>query len=168
MNNTRAIDALRQIMRDRDGTAPRRRVEAAEHLLDYECPKEVVVECKEFLTSIFEDGEQSVDIRLDALKLLRKAEARKVVPPKVAIRDIEPNLVQRCRMIETLERKSALIAAGVFPLPEGWDDDLNSPDYMPMLKTMRKVSEPDSRDIGEVMRDAREARMRKVKAADAE
>ena len=91
-----------------------------------------------------------------------------MVPPKVAIRDIEPNLVQRCRMIETLERKSALIAAGVFPLPEGWDDDLNSPDYMPMLKTMRKVSEPDSRDIGEVMRDAREARMRKVKAADAE
>jgi hypothetical protein len=80
MTNTRAIDALRLIMLDHDGTAPRRRVEAAEHLLDYECPEEVVVECKEFLTSVFEDSEQHVDIRLDALKLARKFEAAKVAP----------------------------------------------------------------------------------------
>jgi hypothetical protein len=80
MTNTRAINALRRIMLDADGTSPRRRVEAAEHLLDYECPEEVRVECKEFLTSVFEDDEQQVDIRLDALKLARKFEAAKVTP----------------------------------------------------------------------------------------
>jgi hypothetical protein len=73
MTNTRAINALRRIMLDADGVSPRRRIEAAEHLLDYECPEEVRVECKEFLTSIFDDDEQQVDIRLDALKLARKS-----------------------------------------------------------------------------------------------
>ena len=63
--------------------SPRRRVEAAEHLLDYECPEEVRIECKEFLTSIFEDSEQHVDIRLDALKLMRKFEAAKITPRTV-------------------------------------------------------------------------------------
>jgi hypothetical protein len=81
--NTRAIDALRKIMLDFEGVSPRRRVEAAEHLLDYECPEEVRVECKEFLTSVFEDDEQNVDIRLDALKLARKFEAPKVTPKTV-------------------------------------------------------------------------------------
>ena len=60
---------------DSETVSTRRRIEAAEHLLDYECPEKVRVECKEFLTSIFEDGELQVDIRLDALKLSRKFEA---------------------------------------------------------------------------------------------
>jgi hypothetical protein len=73
---TRAINALLEIMHDDSETmSARRRVEAAEHLLDYECPEGVVVECKEFLTSVFEDADMHVDIRLDALKLARKFEA---------------------------------------------------------------------------------------------
>jgi hypothetical protein len=81
---TRAINALLEIMHDNSETmSSRRRIEAAEHLLDYECPEEVRVECKEFLTSVFEDSEQHVDIRLDVLKLARKFEAAKVTPRSI-------------------------------------------------------------------------------------
>jgi hypothetical protein len=161
-SNTRAINALREIMAD-ETAPPRRRIEAAEGLLDYEAPSEVVEEAKAFLTTVFEDSEMAVEIRLDAVTLMRKVEARKVVPARVAVRD-EPGRVEHCRLIETLRRKSELIAAGVFPLPEGWDDDLNSPDYVPTPETLHAIAEPDNRNIAEVLRDARLRHTRKVDA----
>ena len=127
--NTRAIDAL-QIMRDHDGTAPRRRVEAAEHLLDYECPEEVVIECKEFLTSVFEDGEQNVDIRLDALKLARKFEAAKVTPRTVRTSQREEgDRREAWRRYEISQRHWKLSLAIRDTPPKGWADDLYADTY---------------------------------------
>ena len=132
--NTRAINALLEIMYDDSETmSPRRRVEAAEHLLDYECPEEVRVECKEFLTSIFEDSEQHVDIRLDALKLMRKFEAAKVTPRTVRTnqRGSERDRREAWRNYEIDQRHWKLSLAIMDTPPPGWADDLCSDDYVP-------------------------------------
>jgi hypothetical protein len=130
MTNTRAINALPRIMLDHDGTAPRRRVEAAEHLLDYECPEEVRVERKEFLTSIFEDNEQHVDIRLDALKLMRKFEAPKVTPKTIRATRSEGDRREAWRNYEINQRHWKLSLAIRNTPPKGWADDLYSADYV--------------------------------------
>ena len=120
-STTRAIAALIEIMSDQDAPL-RRRIDATEGLLDYEAPAEAVEAAKVFLTSVFEDRHQHVDDRLDALKLMRRAEAAKIV--RRPVRELTRDRVEHCRLMETLHRKAALIDAGVWPLPEGWDADL--------------------------------------------
>jgi hypothetical protein len=128
---TRAINALLQIMHDDSETmSARRRIEAAEHLLDYECPEEVRVECKEFLTSIFEDNEQHVDIRLDALKLARKFEAAKITPRTVRTRGEETDRREKWRRYEIAQRHWKLSLAIMDTPPKGWADDLYSDAYV--------------------------------------
>jgi hypothetical protein len=126
---SRAIAALVQIMRDHEAMLPRRRVEACEHLLDYECPLEVIEKAKAVLMSIVEDGETLVDIKLDALKLLRRVECRRVVLGR-AVREAD---VETSRAFEILQRRKALVKAGIFPYPEGYADDLQGSDYVPTL-----------------------------------
>jgi hypothetical protein len=60
--------------------------------------------------------------------------------------------------METLERKSALVDAGVWPLPEGWDADLRAADCVPVPTPDEAESE---QDIGVALRNARLAHMRK-------
>jgi hypothetical protein len=160
-NNTRAVAALRQIMLDASETMPiRRRIEAAEQLLDYDAPPEIVEEAKAFLTSVTEAEETLVDFRLDALKLLRKAEARKVVPARAAVRD-DPRRIELCRALEIARRRAALVEAGAFPFPPGYADDLTGPGYVPMPTDDDPKPE---QDIAEALRKSRLAHMRKVSA----
>jgi hypothetical protein len=127
---TRAINALLEIMHDDSETmSARRRVEAAEHLLDYECPEGVVVECKEFLTSVFEDADMHVDIRLDALKLARKFEAAKVTPRTIRAARQDGDRREACRRYEISQRHWKLSLAIMDPPPKGWADDLYSDTY---------------------------------------
>ena len=128
MTNTRAINTLLALMRDRE-TSPRRKVEAAEHLLDYECSEEVVVECKEFLSSVFEDGEQQVDIRLDALKVARKFEAARVTPRTIRTARQDGDRREAWRRYEISQRHWKLSLAIHDVPPKGWADDLYSDDY---------------------------------------
>ena len=126
---TRAIVALLQIMSDTEDAPLRRRIQATEALLAYEAPQEAVDQAKAFLTSVFEDAEQSVDDRLDALKLMRKAEARKTVPTVTA----ENARVNRelWRDLEMGFRRVAMIKAGVWEdHPKDWAADLLSDDYI--------------------------------------
>ena len=143
---------------DAETTPLRRRIEAAEQLLDYEAPPEIVEEAKAFLTEIAERKETHVDLKLDALKLLRKVEARKVVPPKATVRD-DPQRIERCRNLDILKRRSALVEAGVFPFPAGYADDLTGPDYVP-LPTDDDAEPP--KDLAEALRNARLAHVRKI------
>lgn len=124
---TRAIAALLDIMTDT--AAPvRRRVEACEGLLAYEAPEEAVEKAKDFLASIFEDANQHIDDRLDALKLMRKAEARRISQPTVTAADDRANR-ETWRRLEAARRRMALIEAGMWPPPKGWADDLMSENY---------------------------------------
>jgi hypothetical protein len=64
--------------------------------------------------------------------------------------------------MEIWQRKKALLDAGVTSLPDGWDADLHSPDYVPTPEILRAVLEPDTRGLAEALRKARLAHMRKV------
>ena len=119
-STSRAIAALVEIMRNNETMLPRRRIEACEHLLDYECPLEVIDQAKAVLMSIVEDSEMLVDIKLDALKLLRRVEARKVSPGR-AVRETD---IEIRRALEIVRRRGALVKAGIFPYPDGYADDL--------------------------------------------
>ena len=151
-STNRAITALVEIMRNNEAMLPRRRIQACEHLLDYEWPREVIEEAKAVLMSIVEDGETPVDFKLDALKLLRRVEARKIVPGR-AVREVD---IEIGRAVEILRRRTALLRAGVLSRPPGYADDLYSPDYVPM-PTEDDGTEP-VQDIGVALRNARLAR----------
>jgi hypothetical protein len=150
-STTRAIAALIDIMSDPEAPL-RRRIEATAGLLDYEATAEAVEVAKVFLTSIFEDREQHVDDRLDALKLMRRAESAKIV--RRPVREVPRERVEHFRWMETMHRKAALIDAGVWPLPEGWDADLESADYVPV-----SGDEPEpEQDLAAALRNARAKR----------
>ena len=126
---TRAIVALLEIM---SGThAPlRRRIEAIELLLAYDAPPEAVDQAKTFLMAIFEDAAQHVDDRLDALRLMRKAEAPKITAPTVATEDARANR-ELWRKLEIGHRREKLFKAGLWgDHPKNWADDLLSENYV--------------------------------------
>ena len=63
--------------------ATRRRIEAAEAVLGYEAPTDAVGRAREYLMSIFENREEEIGNRMDALKLSRKFEAKRIAPQTV-------------------------------------------------------------------------------------
>jgi hypothetical protein len=123
---SRAITALVEIMRTTE--APRRRIEACEHLLDYECPVPVIDAAKATLLAIVEDSETLVDVKLDALKLLRRVEARKVSPGRAT----HQGKIEIKRALEILRRRNALLRAGIIDRPPDYADDLMADDYVPL------------------------------------
>ena len=126
---TRAIVALLQIISDTEDAPLRRRIQATEALLAYEAPQEAVDQAKAFLTSVFEDAEQRVDDRLDALKLMRKAEAPKITALTTA-EDARANR-ELWRKLEIGHRRAELFKAGLWEdHPKDWADDLLSEDYV--------------------------------------
>jgi hypothetical protein len=154
-NNTRAIAALIEIMGN-EVASMRRRIEAAGALLSYEAPEEVVEQTKQFLAAVFEDREQvALDDRLDASRLMRKAEARKIT--QQTIRTVAPDKDREMRReVEIAERRLRLVEAGLWETASpDWADDLLSSDYEPRdwrslldesarLAHMRKVSAKNS------------------------
>ena len=125
---TRAIVALVEIMSDTDAPL-RRRIEATEVLLAYEAPQEAVDQAKAFLTSVFEDAEQRVDDRLDALNLMRRAEARKTAPT-ITAENARKNR-ELWRQLEIGRRREAMFKAGLWEdAPKDWCADLLSDDYV--------------------------------------
>ena len=126
---TRAIAALLEIMSHVDAPS-RRRIEATELLLAYEAPPEAVDQAKAFLTSVFEDAVQYVDDRLDALRLMRKAEAPKITAPTVTAENARANR-ELWRQLEIGMRRGAMMKAGVWgDHPKDWADDLLSDNYV--------------------------------------
>ena len=108
----------------------RRRIEAAEAVLTFESPPDVADDARGFLAEIFEDSDRHVDLRLDALKVMRKAEARRVTQPILSPGEAHRNReAWRKRAID--ERRKELIEAGLWPAPDDWADDLKSPDWVP-------------------------------------
>ena len=87
-------------------------------------------QAKAFLTSIFGDPEQRVEDWLDALKLMRKLEARKITAPTVTAEDARANR-ELWRQLEIGMRRGAMMKAGVWgDHPKDWADDLLSDNYV--------------------------------------
>jgi hypothetical protein len=128
-NNTRAIDALLEIMSNEEMSV-RRRIEAAEQLLAFEAPPEIVEKAKTFLAAVFENSEEGVADRLDALKLIRKFEAAKVTPRTVRTKREETDRREAWRRYEIAQRHWKLSLAIRNTPPKGWADDLYSDEYV--------------------------------------
>jgi hypothetical protein len=129
--NTRTIDALLEIMADADmGT--RRRIEAAEAILGYEAPTDTVSRTREFLISVFENKEETISDRMDAMKISQKFGAKKIAPQTVHLtRHEEADRKEAWREHEISQLKMKIILATMDHPPKGWDDHLRSPDYLP-------------------------------------
>ena len=125
---TRAIMALVEIISDEEIWIGRR-IEATEGLLAYEAPLEVVEAAKEFLTSIFEDSSIDLELRLGALKLMRRAEAKKVIQATATASD-EHARREVWRRVMIANRRVRLVRAGLWPAPNGWSDDLRGDGFV--------------------------------------
>ena len=129
--NTRTIDTLLGIMADPD-LFTRRRVEAAEAILGFESPADAVARAREFLARVFENCDEEIGDRMDALQIARKFEAKKIAPQTVHMtRRDEADRREAWRAYEILRRKIDLVKATRQQPPPGWADDLRSPDYLP-------------------------------------
>ena len=119
-----ALAALLQIMTSTE-VAEAKCVEAAKAIIEYEAPQGVYDLTHRYLIGVAEDEEQSTDLRLEALKLLRKVEARRVTPPPAA------SLVASKETAERLGRarlRLDLVAKGAWPTSEaGWTEGAESP-----------------------------------------
>jgi hypothetical protein len=73
-----AIEALVTIMQDIK-VSMRRRVQAAEGLLQYKTPEDIANQAKLFLASVFMDPDQDIDHRLAATSALRRSEDPRVM-----------------------------------------------------------------------------------------
>nr|WP_278437150.1 hypothetical protein [Brucella anthropi] len=93
-----ALAALLQIMTSTE-VAEAKCVEAAKAIIEYEAPQGVYDLTHRYLIGVAEDDEQSTDLRLEALKLLRKVEARRIVPGVAKGEDTE----KAKRLAERLE-----------------------------------------------------------------
>jgi hypothetical protein len=128
---TRTIDCLLEIIAD-PNVVTRRRIEAAEAVLGFEAPEAAVIRAREFLIEVFENREEDLSDRMDALKASRKAEAAKVTNKIVHLtRRTQTDRREAWRTYERWIRKRELIKkTRMAPLP-GWDDDLLSDQYLP-------------------------------------
>jgi hypothetical protein len=127
----RAINAALQIMSD--SIAPmRRRIEAAETILGFEAPADAVSRAREFLIGVFEDAEQGIDNRMDALQISQKFGAKKIAPQTVHLtRREEVDRKEAWREYEISQLQMKIVLATMDHPPKGWDDALRSPDYLP-------------------------------------
>jgi hypothetical protein len=129
--NTRTVETLLEIMADTD-MATRRRIEAAEAILGFEAPTDAVSRAREYLMSIFENKEEAIGERMDALKLSRKFEAKKIAPQTVHLtRREEADRKEAWREYEIIQLQQKIILATLDHPPKGWDSALRSPDYLP-------------------------------------
>jgi hypothetical protein len=126
---TASLEALCEIILDDENKSLRSRMLAAEQLLSFEAPADAAELAKGFLTEVFEDDENHVGQRLEALKIILRAEARKITQPTNAANEAERREAWRKELMKWRRRK--IRDAGIWPLPEGWDDDLKGPDFVP-------------------------------------
>jgi hypothetical protein len=129
--NTRTIEALLEIMAD-TGMTTLRRIEAAEAILGFEAPTDAVSRAREFLISVFENKEEPINDRMDALKLSQKFGAKKIAPQTVHLtRREEVDRKEAWREYEIFQLQTKIVLATLDHPPPGWDSHLRSPDYLP-------------------------------------
>jgi hypothetical protein len=73
------------------------RLEAADTLLSYEAPEEAVEAAKDYLTNVFNNKSLASTMRLAAIKLMRKSEARKITRPSVKPEEGFANRMENAR-----------------------------------------------------------------------
>ena len=82
--------------------------------------------------SIFENKEEAIGERMDALKISQKFGAKKIAPQTVHLtRREEADRKEAWREYEITQLQQKIILATLDHPPQGWDSALRSPDYLP-------------------------------------
>jgi hypothetical protein len=151
MTTEASLIVLREIFLDPDAP-PRARIEAAETILSYEAPTDLAQEAKEFLIEILEDQQMPVSLRLEASKIMRKAEATKVQTRTVTSAD-ECIEREKARDFFKLKRRLAIYQAGLWPPPPGYCDDLDAEDFDPLaaLQALNEAEKAEKARLKEML-----------------
>ena len=87
-----SVLALFEILIDKNETV-QNRLEAAQQILAFETPEKAAAEAKAYLTEVISNRSLAASLRLQATKLMRKSEARKITrPPVQPIEDLSGRL----------------------------------------------------------------------------
>jgi hypothetical protein len=91
-----SILALLQIMLD-EKEIHEVRLDAAEQILTYEAPEEAATAARDYLIEVFNNKKLTSTMRLAAIKLMRKSEARKITKPSVKPEEGFANRMENAR-----------------------------------------------------------------------
>ncbi len=116
------LGALLDIMVSPD-IAEARCLEAAKAIIEYECPQEVFAIVHSYLMGVAQGAGQPVELKLKALELIRKVEARRVTPGTTKAVDTAAAMALG-RAAAMAKRRLGLVKAGEWPPKAGWADDL--------------------------------------------
>jgi hypothetical protein len=119
---SKALGALLDIMTS-DEVKESQCIEAARAIIEYEAPPEVFDLTYAYLLGVAQGEGQDVGLKLEALKLIRKVEAKRVVPGTTKAVD-SAAAIELGRGVAAARRRVELVRAGEWPPKAGWADDL--------------------------------------------
>lgn len=99
-------------------------IEAAKAIIEYEAPAGVFDLTYQFLLGVAQDARQDVGLKLEALKLIRKVEARRVVPGTAKAADARAS-AEAAQRLARANHRLALMKEGKWPAPDGWAEGLS-------------------------------------------
>lgn len=100
-----------------------RSIEAAKAIIEYEAPPEVFDLTYQFLIGVAEDPRQDIGLKLEALKLIRKVEARRVVPGTAKAVDSHAQAELSLRLAKA-QRRVEMFRKGKWPAEKDWAEGL--------------------------------------------
>ncbi|MBA5804444.1 hypothetical protein [Rhizobium changzhiense] len=120
---SRALGALLDIMTSSE-VKEAQCIEAARAIIEYEAPSEVFDLTYDYLMGVAQGEEQDTGLKLEALKLIRKVEAKRVVPGTAkAVDTVAAQALGR--KVAMAKRRLGLVRDGRWPPAEqGWGEDL--------------------------------------------
>lgn len=119
---SKALGALLDIMTS-DKIKEAQCIEAARAIIEYEAPPEVFDLTYDYLMGVAQGEEQDTGLKLEALKLIRKVEAKRVLPGTA--RAVDTVAAQALgRKVATAKRRLGLVRDGRWPPADSWADDL--------------------------------------------
>ncbi|WP_206051218.1 hypothetical protein [Neorhizobium sp. T7_12] len=119
-----ALGALLDIMTSHE-VEEARCLDAARAIIEYEAPAEVFALTHAYLMGVARDADQPVALKLKALELIRKVEAKRVVPGTSRAVDTAKSLALGRRMA-IAKRRVELLRSDRWPPQEDWTDDLGN------------------------------------------
>jgi len=119
---SKALGALLDIMTS-DKVKEAQCIEAARAIIEYEAPPEVFDLTYDYLMGVAQGEEQDTGLKLEALKLIRKVEAKRVVPGTARV--VDTTAAQALgRKVAMAKRRLGLVRDGRWPAERGWGEDL--------------------------------------------
>lgn len=127
-----ALSALLDIMTSSE-VPEARCIEAARAIIEYEAPAEVFAITHDYLMGVARDLSQPVALKLRALELVRKVEAKRVVAGTARATDLSRGTTLG-RKLAVAKRRLELFQRGEWPPNGDWAKDLGAVEVLQLAK----------------------------------